>query len=95
MTNPNDQAFSATEILELDGRKVALRMGGLTKREYFALHLMGSIIASPRRFQILKVVEEGKDPVYVEVEQSNQYAETAGRMADALIAELNKKSEEK
>ncbi len=70
MTNPNDAAFA--EVIAFDNEHHLA--GGLTKREYFAIHAMQSLISA------------GADTNWTE----RNFAIGGINMADALIAELNK-----
>lgn len=76
MTKPNDQAFSSVPT-DVAGSPVDWEPG-LTKREYFAALAMQALMVSPKLSETWEYACELR-------------AEVACIMADALIAELNKK----
>jgi hypothetical protein len=82
MTNPNDPAFPPKKFLNVNDNPIMDQLydqRGLTKREYFAgLAMQGIIIVGER----LEDKPGAESRVYV--------AQTACKLADALIAELSK-----
>lgn len=80
MTDPNEHAFAWPSLGEHEnGRTFAFSHGGLTKREYFAGQALRGAIG-------WHGIHE--DPKYTKPEN---IAKDCVSLADALIAELNKK----
>jgi hypothetical protein len=81
MTNGNDPAYSTSEVVEFNSGPALAKMGGLTKREYFAAMAMQADIGG-----LGSKASCGKDYA----KSMPLICELAVGWADALIAALNK-----
>lgn len=91
MTNPNDPAFSddqATEDIAEEARRKFPVTLGLTKREYFIAKAMEGILAKPHSGPTW-AGEENKQ------RSLEEWAQLPIDIADAVIAQMNKKPKEK
>lgn len=82
MSNANEPAFAAATI----GISDSYVQEGLTKREYFAIHLLSGLSGADISMSLEGKKIETEDQLFTEV------ARAAVRMTDALLAELDRRS---